>query len=161
MLVQGVTAFLPAGSPGRIYRANGAASQFPDDPGLWPPLRRAIISTPIPLPRFPVRRLKVGAGWWSKLDSPAGPSCLPAPRSFLISRRAPPCARLRPPASTFGPSNSERAVARPCSTGAGCYLQTVHTHETLPRTPPSCALVIFGKGQRAAASCLQPRRFPG
>lgn len=60
----GVTAFLPAGNPGRIYRANGAASQFPDDPGLWPPLRRAMISTstPIPLPRFPVRRLKVGAG---------------------------------------------------------------------------------------------------
>ena len=120
-----------------------------------------ISTTPIPLPRFPVRRLKVGAAW-SKFRRATRSTAQLAVR-LLASSEVLPDFPPRHPAPDYGlnlwpEQQSERAVARPCSTGA-CYLQTVHTHETLPRTPPfPCALVIFGKGQRrAAASCLEPR----
>ena len=153
----GVRAFLPAG---RIYRANGAAaSQFPDDPGLWPPLRRAMISTPIPLPRFPVRRLKVGPTWWSKFQATRSTAQLAVRACSEVLPDFPPSR----PAPDYGPRPQPlaRATASALLRGPAAparYLQTVHTHETLPRTPPfPRALVIFGKGQRAAASCLEPR----
>ena len=68
----------------------------------------------------------------------------------------------RPPVPDYGlnlwPERATAASALLRRAALQCYLQTVHTHETLPpRTPPR-TLVIFGKGQqRAAASCLELR----
>ena len=90
-----------------------------------------------------------------ELESPAGlAASLPAPRSFLISRRA----TLRQiTASTFGPSNRASALLRgPAAPAPVTFKRFILTKPCRALRP--CALVIFGKGQRrAAASCLEPR----
>ena len=137
----GVTAFLPAGNPGRIYRANGAAaSQFPDDPGLWPPLRRAMISTtPIPLPRFPVRRLKVGAAW-SKFRRATRSTAQLAVR-LLASSEVLPDFPPRRPAPDYGPRPQPlaRATASALLRGPAAPAQPV-TFKRFILTKPCRAL---------------------
>ena len=148
-------------------RSNGPASQFPDDPGLWPPLRRAMISTAADLlPRFPVRTCclpKVRAAQGATVRRARQPNVRPCAHCALcLPPEVLPDFPARRPAPDYGlnlwPERATAASALLRRVALQCYLQTVHTHETLPpRTPPR-ALVIFGKGQqRAAASCLELR----
>ena len=120
-----------------------------------------ISTTPIPLPRFPVRRLKVGAAW-SKFRRATRSTAQLAVR-LLASSEVLPDSPPRRPAPDYGPRPQPLARATASALLRGPAAPAPVTFKRFILTKPCralrpCALVIFGKGQRrAAASCLEPR----